>query len=146
VTEKAAYQPCMSRHFDNIGKPRPLVEWLVTYGCKNGHEQVAVTLCDRCAASLVDGHHHCVRCVYPQIVTDLRTTQKPESGCFVSGKTPAFAAECGDEREVPLPGEAWVRYRCDLSEGHDGPHNDFLGLYQWDAAPRPDPSASEATP
>jgi hypothetical protein len=62
----------------------------------------------------------------------------------VSDKTAAYASPCGDENEVRLSGDAWVRYRCDLSEGHDGPHNDFLGLVQWDIAAKPDPKSSDA--
>jgi hypothetical protein len=42
-----------------------------------------------------------------------------------------LATECGATATVQYLPDASVRYRCDLSEGHDGPHNNFFGLYQW---------------
>ena len=62
--------PCMSRHLDNVGKPRPPVEWAITYGCANEHA-VTTEVCDRCATSLTDGHQRCAKCVLPMVVTDL---------------------------------------------------------------------------
>lgn len=62
---------CWSRHLDNVGKPRPVVQWVLTYGCKNGHVQTDVRLCDRCATSLVAGRQHCEVCVAPQVVTSI---------------------------------------------------------------------------
>jgi predicted amidophosphoribosyltransferase len=59
----------MSRHLDNAGKPRPPVEWTVTYGCVNGHTLEAVECCDGCAASLVDGRQRCARCFRTMVVT-----------------------------------------------------------------------------
>lgn len=63
-------KPCWSRHFDNIGKPRPPVAWTLTYGCRNGHV-VTASACDRCASSLVDGRQRCARCFLPMVVTNL---------------------------------------------------------------------------
>lgn len=61
---------CWSRHQDNVGKPRPVAVWSVTYSCANRHE-VTANCCDPCASSLVDGRQRCARCVKPMVVSDL---------------------------------------------------------------------------
>jgi len=61
---------CWSRHFDNIGKPRPQAVWTIVYGCLNGHT-ITANVCDRCASSLVDGHQRCARCLAPMVVMTL---------------------------------------------------------------------------
>lgn len=61
---------CWSRHKDNVGKPRPVAVWTVTYECANRHE-VTANCCDPCAASLVDGKQRCARCIKPMQVLRL---------------------------------------------------------------------------
>lgn len=69
---------CWSRHLDNIGKPRPSVEWRLTYECTNGHA-VTTDLCDRCASSLVDGRQRCRQCLMPMVVSRLETVDNNEA-------------------------------------------------------------------
>lgn len=71
---KVQMTACMSRHLDNVGKPRPPIEWIVTYGCANGHT-LTVETCDRCAASLVDGQQRCARCCKPMVVSNLHPSR-----------------------------------------------------------------------
>lgn len=70
---------CMSRHFDNVGRPRPPVAWAITYGCAAGHE-VSTEVCDRCATSLTDGHQRCGRCFLPMTVSSLSPPASGEPG------------------------------------------------------------------
>jgi hypothetical protein len=63
--------PCMSRHYDNVGRPRPPVRWVISYGCAEGHTVTGVEVCDRCATSLVDGDQRCVHCLAPMHVSSL---------------------------------------------------------------------------
>ena len=71
MTEGRVQSPCMSRHLDNVGKPRPSVEWSVTYTCAEGHGPGPVECCDRCATALVDGGPRCQKCLGLMIVRDL---------------------------------------------------------------------------
>lgn len=75
-----AYEPCMSRHLDNVGKPRPPVAWVMTYSCPQRHSPGETRCCDRCATSLVDGLQRCASCYAPMIVRDLRSVDSGDSG------------------------------------------------------------------
>lgn len=87
--ERGTYVPCMSRHFGNEGRPRPPVEWTVTYACirRPGRdplrkpecdEPLVYGACDACATSLVDGKQRCARCLAPMVVTDLTSASRRE--------------------------------------------------------------------
>lgn len=84
---------CWSRHKDNVGKPRPVAVWSVTYSCANRH-QVTANCCDPCASSLVDGRQRCARCVKPMVVSDLRQ-RSPITQRFVRGDPWTDCATCG---------------------------------------------------
>lgn len=86
------YQPCMSRHIGNVGKPRPPVEWLVTYACDEGHSPGPQAQCDRCASALVDGWPRCEKCLGLMKVSALERLATAENGPLASvTETPAPA-------------------------------------------------------
>lgn len=64
---------------EELGKPRPPVEWSVAYECDNGHAY-STDLCDRCASTLVDGRQRCATCFLPMVVKRLATLPAHHNG------------------------------------------------------------------